>query len=333
MVVMAWLEIVLLTLIFFAALLLGTVLENIPDKELHRRSRSDLPGQSAAKRLGRLSAYGIVAKGFIWLLAIASIAILLIWAFRTSVWLAVAVLVFENLAGVVADKLVEPGNLLFNLAGLLAGGVAWFLHWFDPLIAKLPKPKTKAKHSRLYESEDVIELLERQARQTDNRIDPNDLKTVKSALGFGSKKVSDLAVKLNEVRLVLPDESVGPHLMDELYASGHSAFPVGKKVGKKLPPELSGLVYMEDLVANPLQGSVSQLMSRGLTYITGDLTLEKALELFLMNHTSLVIVNNERDEPEAVLWLEDVLSQLLGRKLKVQAETPADADAREKMIE
>jgi CBS domain containing-hemolysin-like protein len=328
-----WLEIGLLVLLFSATLLLGLSLQNLPAKERHRRARSDLPGNRAAKRISLLAAYGLVAKVFIWLAAVASIASLLIWAVRTSIWLGLTVLIFENLAGLVINKFVVPGNWLFNLAGYLAVTVAWLLHWLDGLWAHLPQPEAKDPPSRIYELEDLIGLLDRQPKQIENRISAQNLATAKAALQFNDKKVADLAVKLKDVRLVLPDESVGPHLMDELYAAGHSVFPVGKKVGKKLPPELSGVVYLDDLVANPLRGSVSGLMTPGLDYIGSEQPLAEAVKLFLKRHTTLLIVNDERDQPAAILWLEDVLENLLGRPIKPEPDNPADADAREKMVE
>jgi CBS domain containing-hemolysin-like protein len=326
-------EIGLLILVFLATLSVSIVLESLPPKELHRRARSDLPGNEAATRIGRLAAYGMVAKIFIWLIAIASIATLLIWAIRTSLWLGAAVLVFENLAALVTNKLVKPGNWLFNIAGHLAAAAAWLLHFLDPLWTKLPKAKTKTEHSRLYENEDIVELLERQVRQPDNRTTKEDLETAKAALGFNDKKVSDVAVALKDVRLVLPDESIGPHLMDELYVAGHSVFPVGKKVGKKLPPELSGVVYLDDLVENSLRGNVNSVMVKELHHIGQAQTLNQALESFLKYHNTLLIVDDERDEPVGVIWLEDVLEQLLGRKISPDIDNPADADAREKMVE
>lgn len=330
---MVWLEVALLSLLFLASLMLVAALDALPANELHRRSRSDLPGQLAARKIGRLAKYGALAKVFIWAVAIASIATLLIWAVRTNIWLAVIVLIFENLASLAAGKLVAPGNWLFNIAGHLAGGLNWLLHWFDPLISKLPKSKSKDQHSRLYEADDVVELLEKQSRQTDNRINQEDLAAAKAAIGFNHQKVSDVSIDFKNVRLVLPDESIGPHLMDELYAAGHSVFPVGKKVSKSLPPELTGVVYLEDLVENSLRGNVSSVMIKEIHHIDQAQTLNQALENFLKHHATLLIVDDERDEPTGVLWLEDVLGQLLGRKIAPEVDNPADADAREKMVE
>lgn len=325
---MVFVEVAALYLLFTASLLLGAAIDSLPPKELHRRSRSELPGHIAAKRIAKLMDYGYVPRVLIWLAATASAAVLIIWALKTSLILGVlAIVVVISLIGVAQSH--SPASWQYRIVSYLAVALVWLLHWLDPIWAKLPSPISKSAHSRLYELDDLADLLKRQANQIDNRIADSSLKTAESALKFASKKVADLAVPLKDVRLVLPSESVGPHLMDELYASGHSAFPVGKKVGHKLPPDLQGAVYLADLVSNSLRGNVSQVMIHELSFIDPQVTLEQALELFLKNHSSILIVNNERDEPTAALWLEDVVSQLVGHKVSAQTDHPADADDRE----
>lgn len=329
---MVFVEVAALYLLFTASLLLGAAIDSLPPKELHRRSRSELSGHTAAKHIAKLLDYGYVPRVLIWLVATASATVIIIWALKTSLILGVlTIVVVISLIGVAQSR--SPASWQYRMVSYLAVALVWLLHWLDPIWAKLPSPISKPAHSRLYELDDLADLLKRQANQIDNRIADSSLKTAESALKFASKKVADLSVPLKDVRLVLPSESVGPHLMDELYASGHSAFPVGKKVGRKLPPDLQGAVYLADLVSNSLRGNVSQVMIHELSFIDPQVTLEQALELFLKNHSSILIVNNERDEPEGVLWLETVLSQLVGRQIKSEIDNPAGADEREKVVE
>lgn len=330
---MNFIYIVLLGIGFLATLLVNSALNSLPPRELHRRARSELPGHAAAKRLASFSNYGRASSWLLWLVITTIAAILIIWAARTSVWLAILTIILISLLLILADKPILAGNWQYSLAGYLAAVDAWLLHWFEPLFGKLSSGKPKSEPTWLYEAEDLLNLLARQVKQADNRISEQDLATARAALSFSTKHVSELMVPMRDVRIVLPDEAIGPHLMDELYATNHLAFPVGRKVGKKLPPELTGTVYLDDLVNKSLKGTAAEVMNERLFFISQNQTLNEALETFIRAHNTLLIVINEREEPIGALWLEDVLAQLAGRRIMPELDNPADADEREKVVE
>lgn len=299
---------------------------SLPRQELRRLPRR------LSKGLLALQEIGTPAYLFICLLATASAAVLFWLSAKISYWLGAAVALAVGIEVYRSYRYLRPGGLLWRETNLFAYGVAKLLQPLAPWLAKLPFKKPQSPHSRLYQTEDLIDLLDRQVHQADNRISQTDLDTARSALTFSQKNIKSVMVPINKVRLVLPNEVVGPHLMDELYEQGYSAFPIGKKIGKKMPPEITGTVYVKDLAGGPHKQNVDQLAINEVSFIEDDKNLSEALEAFLKTRTLLLIVKSERDELVGALWLEDVLAQLLGRKVVVEVENPADADIREASV-
>ncbi len=320
----------LLVIGFLTSLLLDWAINVLPTKELRRRTRSDRPNHTTAKYLYAFKSYGWVTNAFLWIVGTATAATLIVWSTKSSYVLTAAAAVLISLLTVKHRQVQTTRRWLWTLSGWIARFLAWLFSLIEPLLVKLPKSrKAHISHSRLYETEDLVDLINRQNKQTDNRISQEDLATARAALSFSDKTVASVMLPIGKVRIALPDETIGPHLMDELYESGYSSFPVGKKVGKKLPPKLQGTVYLKDLVASTHKQTVSQVATDETAYIENDRKLIEALETFIRAKTSPLIVTNEREEPVGALWLEDVLAQLLGRKVSPEADNPADADIRQ----
>lgn len=329
---MKTLLIVVLVGIFTVALFLDWALNVLPVKELHRRARSE-PKDHTAKHVYDLLIVGWPGRALNWLAVTVSAAVLFAMALKESYWLAAFVAMLIGLAVAERSRLGEASGWQWKLAGYKAKALVWLFGQLQPALGKLPATKPYQPDTRLYELEDLLDLLGRQPHKPGNRIGEEDLQTAKASLTFSAKKVSQVTVPMKDVRIVLPNEDIGPHMMDELYATGYATFPVGKKVGKKLPPELSGVVYLDDLVAESLKAKASDVMINEIHSIGQDRSLTEVLETFLKWHCSLLVVVDEREEAIGGLWLEDVLAQLLGRKVTPEADNPADADERQKVVE
>ena len=296
---------------------------SVPHKEQRRMSRGLSNGLLGLHQIGGPAYLSIC------LISTASAAVLFWLSAEISYWLGGVVALAVGIEVYRSNKYLKPGGWLWRWTNLFAYVVTKLLQPLAPWLSRLPFKSPRSEHSRLFETDDLIDLLHRQARQADNRISQTDLDTAKAALTFADKTIKSALVPINKVRLVLPDEVVGPHLMDELYEQGYSAFPVGKKIGKKLPPEITGIVYVKDWLGKSPHQTVDQLAVNDFSYIEEAKNLNQALEAFLKTRSLLLIVINEREEVVGALWLEDVLEQVVGRKVVAEVENPADADIRE----
>src|SRR5205814_2381000 len=87
-------------------------------------------------------------------------------------------------------------------------------------------------HTGLYDRDDLLELLNNQQAQTDNRIEKSELEIAAHALKFGDISIGERMTAWRKVQIVSLQDSLGPVVLDELHASGQSSFPVYDKNNK-----------------------------------------------------------------------------------------------------
>lgn len=305
---------VLLALGFIKSVIVYKVYHSVPLAELKRRARR---GDKLARQLYKPAVYGPALDVATWLAGTASAAILLIWSARTAWWLATVVMA----AG--AWMLVWSRLPAEGWAGRVAAFFApaharilYFLHpVLEPLARLLPPGRRVSLHTGLYETKDLLELLDKQNKQLDNRIAQADLLIAQSALTFGDKTLGSIMTPRRAVKFAKADDQVGPVLVDELHQTGFSRFPVVKDSTKAASPQIIGTLYLNNLVGYDGNGKVKDLMRKEVYFINEDATLRQALAAFLKTHHHLLVVVNSFEEMAGVLSLEDVLEQILGKQI------------------
>ncbi len=285
---------------------------HVTPKELKRRARN---GDEIAAVLYRTVAYGLSLKlvlgGFFGVFAYGAV-VLLVRAL--DVWLAVPVLVLIGILGALfTDSRGGASKTALWLAAHISPVLAWLLEWLHPVFEQVSRAVRKLLpvrvHSGLYEKEDLAALLEQQKNQPDNRIAHGEIDLLSHALTFGDKTVSDALVPKRVVKSVAATDAVGPVLMNELHASGHSRFPV-YEVKKD---NIVGVLYLHDLVATKKSGTVSNIMRRKVTYVHEDFTLYQTLQAFIKTKQHLFIVVNSFEEYVGIITIEDVLERVIGK--------------------
>lgn len=312
---------ILLLAILAEAILLYKTINALPLSELRRRARANRFGQD--QKLYKLAAYHSSLPIFIWLVGGLSGGFLIVWLGRANWSLATLFILLVTWVIFSNRFRVKPGGFFWRLARLTAAPATFALSFFHPIISsitkhfKMPQDETTG----LYETEDLLQLLDKQAWQADNRINERELKIVKGALGFIHKTVRQVMTPASEVRWLSQGEVISPKLMDELHKTGFSRFPVVKGSVKSASPEVLGSLYIKDLLNNlDKNGSVAELMVGGTYYIEESHTLYQALDAFLKSNRHLLVVVNNFEEIAGVLTLEDVLEQILGAKVVTDFE-------------
>jgi CBS domain containing-hemolysin-like protein len=230
--------------------------------------------------------------------------------------LAVFILLVLAIAGSVA--LVPSAYLTRRslwLAQRATPALSWMLERLQPVFSVIGRFVRKHRpvrvHTGLYEKSDLIELLEKQKVQDDNRIIPGEIELLQHALSFGDKLVANALVPKRVVKSVASSEPVGPILMADLHASGHSRFPVYD--GKK--DNVVGVLYLHDLVTAKQVGTVVDVMKTKMTYVHEDFTLYQTLQAFLKTKHHLFLVVNSFEEFVGIITIEDVLEQMIGKAI------------------
>jgi len=116
---------------------------------------------------------------------------------------------------------------------------------------------------------------------------------------------------LRAVKLISESEPIGPKLMDELYQSGHSRFPVYKDANTNIV----GTLYLRDMVKKQVKGHVRDVMHEDVYYVHEDFYLAQVLQAFLKTKHHLFIVVNSFEEFVGIITIEDVLEQVIGKQI------------------
>jgi CBS domain containing-hemolysin-like protein len=311
----------MLTLITIAGLALLTILlvllqktfAQVPPKELKRSAQK---GDRQAEALYRAVAYGISLKVFLWLLTALAAAGTVYVVAQTLVWpLALLVIVVLFSVGFAWLPNTRPTALSKRLAQFLAPTFAWLLNYIQAPLQALglfvARHSSWSQHTNLYQKEDLIDLLEKQEQQADNRITKQEIDIAVHALTFGDKLVRDIFVPISQVKSVKLSDSLGPVLMGELHDSGHSRFPVYD--GKA--SNIVGVLYLHDLLKEHHGGSVKSIYQKQVVYAHEEQTLYQTLQAFLKTKRHLFVVVNRFEEVIGIVTIEDVLEQVIGQPI------------------
>jgi CBS domain containing-hemolysin-like protein len=315
----------ILLLLALATITLRKTYYYLPEAELKRQARA---GDRLAKTLYRAVAYGVNLRLLLWFLIGLFTAIGLTLFVRLAPFifgiLVVSVILWLGFAWMPSTRLTAYGA---RLGVWLTPIIVWLLNILNPLFSRLTtwwRRRFPAHiHSGLYERIDLVELIEHQRQQPDNRIAPEVLDLMQRALRFDTYAVHDITVPRRLVTTVKADDSVGPILLDELHASGFSDFPV-----YETSPEVpTGTLHLVSLDEAKHGGKVSEFADPKLAYLHEADSLADALDVIYKTRQRLFIVVNSFDEYVGITTLEDILHTLLGKPNGPTFETYHDRQA------
>lgn len=299
-----------LILIALVAMVLQRLYSGIPARELKRLAQK---GDRLAKSLYRPVAYGVSLRLLLWMVMGVSLStgLLLVLPYLLPVVGFVLLAVIMGIAFVWAPSLqltVRSARFASIMAPLLVK-ILYYTHTpLDYIATQVGRIRELPRHSRLYEKQDLLDLLGMQAEQVDNRILHDELQLAGSALAFEEKHAVDVAKPYKEAYLVNADDTIGPILLDQLHQSGHSSFLVYKD--KK--DNIIGSLSMRDAIAAKHGGRVFDLVHGDLTFIHEDFTLRQVLGAFRRTGHNVGVVVNGFEEFLGVVTLDAIITELFG---------------------
>ncbi len=308
-----FLIVLLLAGLTLASISIQKTYAKVPLKELKRRANK---GDEVAKALHSAVSYGASLDLLLWgIIGLTGGGFFVALTSSLPGWLAVfgsAALLWLGFAWLPTAK---ASALSQSAAKYLAPAIAWLLSHLYPVLNKIGEfinnHRNFSFHSGLYQKEDLVELLDKQQGQPDNRMTAYEIGIVKSALTFSDKLIRDIMTPKRVVKMVQQTDAVGPLLMDELHKSGFSRFPV---IGEK-PEQIIGTLYMKDMVRAKEGGTVKDHMKKTVYYVNEEKPLQHALQAFLKTKHHMFIVVNGFEEIVGILTIEDVLEQILGKQI------------------
>ncbi|HSX46966.1 MAG TPA: CBS domain-containing protein [Patescibacteria group bacterium] len=301
---------VLLGLLTLLAVSLQRTYARVPLKQLKHRARQ---GDGLAAAMLKAVGFGHSLRAVLWfLVGLTSAGFFVMIAQVAPPWFALAasgVLVWLGFVWLPAARVTFISERIAAWCAPMLAKLLNYLHpVLDRIITVIHKHRPVRVHTGLYDRQDLIDLLEQQQVQPDSRIERAELEIALHALKFGDDTVIEHMTPRRMVKAVSIEAPLGPVVMDELHASGHSRFPVYE--GK--PDNIVGTLYLRDLVRAKNSGTVQKLTKPDVAYVHEDQSLYDALQAILRTHHQLFIVVNSFEEYVGIITIEDVLEAIIG---------------------
>jgi CBS domain containing-hemolysin-like protein len=304
---------VALLLLTQAAISLQKTYADVPKHEIRRRAQQ---GDTSAQILLKALSYGISLRVLLWVIIGFSgtafflvIGHLLPWPLAA---ICIALVLWLGFAWMPNTRVTAISQ---KLTQKLSPALGWLLGYIHPALETIGRVaqrySTPQHHTNLYQKEDLLELLERQKKQADNRMSRQEIDIASHALTFGSKLVRDIFIPQSQVVVVNTNDTIGPILMGELHKSGHSRFPAFD--GKK--QNIVGILYLHDLLDKTHGGKVKDVIQKPVNYVHEEQTLYQTLQAFLATKRHLFVVVNRFEEIIGIITIEDVLEQIIGQPI------------------
>jgi CBS domain containing-hemolysin-like protein len=319
-------------IIFAAALLLlslgGVVIRKtyfrLPVRELKRRAEKH---DATARTLYRAVAYRSSLRGLLWLyIGFTAAAGLILLTREIKVWaglLVVGPLLWIAFSLIPASRTTRFGTWLTLL---VTPFIAWLLNYLHPLLNrgadKVQRRYTAPDHTKLFEREDLVRLIERQQHQEDSRFTAEELEIASRALSFDDYRVSDVMTPRKKIKIALADDTLGPILINEVHETGEE---------QALVRETAKGAFVGSLHFNQLgiesKGKVRDIMTPKVYYVHEADSLGQALHAFFVTNHPVFVVVNSSEEYVGIITVEHMLRVLLSHLPGDDFEQYADLEA------
>ena len=281
----------------------------LPVRELKRKAAA---GDKLAIQLYRAAAYRNSLKSLLWLyIGLTSAASIILLAISLPFWVSLLIvgpalwIVFSLIP---ATRLTRIGT---RLTTFFTPPVAWILNYLHPILSRgadiVETRYTRSDHTRMYERSDLIDMIERQQQQTDNRLSEEELEIAKRALSFDEHRVHDLLIPRKKIKELIAEDNIGPILIDEMHKTGQ-AYALVRETKKG--PFVGSLAYSKLTITS--SGKVSDLMSNAVYYLHENDLMSDALHAFFVTNHAMFVVVNSFEEYVGIITIENVLKELLG---------------------
>jgi CBS domain containing-hemolysin-like protein len=281
----------------------------LPLRELKRQATKS---GTLAAHLYPTVAYGSSLSALLWIfIALTSAGGFILLARSLPTWLSVVallVLLWIAYSWLPSSRVTKFGTRLTSLVNPV---ILWLLGHLHPLfshtIGRAEHRITTPQHTGLFERTDLLELIDQQQQQIDNRLSVEELEVAKRALSFDEHTVSEMIIPRQQIKTVLADETVGPILIDEIHQSGQP-FVLVRDSAKG--PVIGSLET--DQLGIQSKGQVRDLMNSTVYYVHENDSLAEALHAFFVTNHPMFVVINSFEEFVGIVTVEGLLKALLG---------------------
>ena len=207
--------------------------------------------------------------------------------------------------------------------------------WLDPKLDKFrikpeveesPEPivPEEPEMPELYLPETTEDLVWLLRKMPESVLRKEDKERIATAMSFDTRQVRDIMTERDAMTFVHENDFLGPLMLDQLYKSGLSHFPV---LGAK--GEVVGVIHTDALNKLEIKETdrASKHLDKNLTYLRADYTLEQAFAAVLRTNSYFFIVINQLGMTVGVLSFEKMIEALIGKTPEDEFRSDDNKDA------
>ena len=274
--------------------------------EYKRRART---GDLSARKIYQVLLYGKQLNLVIWFIIglLSAISLVILYNHLPVYLTVIAFAIYTSYVyGFIYQKKTKIG---LSAAKIIAPYVSKFLEIAQPILRNIiPISEQSIAQQKIYEVDDLLNFLKEQQKSLHNRIDKHVINNAIDSILFKEKVVHTTMTGISKVFSVDQVDVIGPVLMEELHASGHSFFPVYK--GKKT--NIVGSLYLKDILDVKKGGLVKDYMHSSVYYVHEDSSLETVISAILKTNQNNFIVADKTKTIVGLITATDVFRQIMG---------------------
>jgi len=181
-----------------------------------------------------------------------------------------------------------------------------FVKFIDPKLDKYRPKRASAPKYTPKTLPDFIDLLKRTPRDI---LSSRDRDRIAAIMSFDNRTVADLMAPKDKMVFVNNKEILGPLVLDKLYKSGFTNFPVVDKKDKVI-----GIIHTEALNALEIKKTdrAEKYIDHDVNYLHANDTLQFAITEIERTNSYYFLVLNENDALAGFFTTQMLLDYLLG---------------------
>ena len=131
-----------------------------------------------------------------------------------------------------------------------------------------------------------------------------------SAISFRDRKVGDIMLPREKITFVYEHDFLGPLMLDKLFQTGYSHFPVLSSDGRKV----IGIIHTENLNSLEIRANerAGKYIDEKVYYLRNDYTLDQAMAAFLRTNSFFYMVVDPQGKIVGLLTYKMLVRHLLG---------------------
>ena len=129
-------------------------------------------------------------------------------------------------------------------------------------------------------------------------------------MSFPERKVAEIMMPKSEITFVYEHDFLGPLMLDKLYQSGSSHFPVLSSDGH----QVIGLIHTDQLNSLEIKNTdrATNYLDKKVYYLRADYSLEQAMAAFLRTNCFFFLVVDRNGQIVGLLTYQMLIAYILG---------------------